>query len=135
MIFLNRSCAAAQLKAAPIRDDYGSKYTPTSKFQTTVRGSGSFSATDIEPKALGFIAASAHANGVARVLHTAAWDWNEKPPPGVGGPFDVVLAGDVIYQDEHAPRLGQLLCGVSQLLGKQDRGGEEECCWPWSSCH
>ena len=31
-------------------------------------------------------------------------------------------------------QLGQLLCGVSQLLGKQDCGGEEEC-WPWSSCH
>ena len=30
-------------------------------------------------------------------------------------------------------QLGQLLCGVSQLLGKQGggaRGGEE--CWPWS---
>ena len=32
-------------------------------------------------------------------------------------------------------QLGQLLCGVSQLLGKQDRGGEEECCWPWSYIH
>jgi hypothetical protein len=29
-------------------------------------------------------------------------------------------------------QLGRLLCGVSQLLGKQDGGGEEECCWPWS---
>ena len=50
-------------------------------------------ATDIEPKALDFVAQSARDNSVA--VETAAWDWNQRPPPLARGPFDVILAGDV----------------------------------------
>ena len=43
-------------------------------------------------------------------MRAVAWDWNTPPPDALGGrPFDVALCGDVIYQDEHAPRLGTLL--------------------------
>lgn len=70
-------------------------------------------ATDIEAKALMFVAASAHDNGVQRSVRTAAWDWNDSPPAKLDAPYDVVLAGDVLYQDEHAreisARLDQLL--------------------------
>jgi predicted nicotinamide N-methyase len=69
-------------------------------------------ASDIESKGLHFAAQSAKDNGVGGKLVTAAWDWNEPPPPevlSVHGGFDVVLVGDCIYQDEHAPRLGALL--------------------------
>ena len=39
-------------------------------------GATRVAATDIEAKALMFVAASAHDNGVQRSVRTAAWDWN-----------------------------------------------------------
>ena len=70
-------------------------------------------ATDIEPLALAFLQQSAVDNHAQ--LRTHRYDWNAPTPAALRGPFDVVLAGDVIYQDEHAPRLGQLLVGSSLL--------------------
>jgi len=69
--------------------------------------------TDIEAKALGFVKQSALDNGVESRLRTLPWNWNDPPPPQARGPFDVVLAGDVIYHTEHAPRLGELLVNGS----------------------
>ena len=67
--------------------------------------------TDIERKGLDFALQSARDNGIttASAFRAMTWDWNAPPPDDLNGPFDVVLAGDVIYQDEHAPRLGQIL--------------------------
>ena len=65
--------------------------------------------TDIEPVGLDYALASARDNGVGARVRALAWDWNAPPPDGLRGPFDLVLCGDVIYQDEHAPRLGVLL--------------------------
>jgi len=66
-------------------------------------------ATDIEPNALDFVAQSARDNSVA--VETAAWDWNQRPPPLARGPFDVILAGDVLYHNEHARLIHQHLTG------------------------
>ena len=66
-------------------------------------------ATDIEGKALKFVAQSARDNAVSDRVSTCVYDWNQPPPPPARGPFDLVLAGDVIYQDTHAPRLGKIL--------------------------
>ena len=50
-------------------------------------------ATDIEQKGLEFCMQSAVDNGIPQSrFRTQRWDWNG-PPDGLGGPFDVVLAG------------------------------------------
>ena len=75
-------------------------------------------ATDIEPAGLAFAEQSARDNGLpAASLRTAAWDWNETPPESVlsGAPYDLLLAGDTLYLDDHAARLAQLF-GSSELL-------------------
>lgn len=85
-------------------------------------GAAAVVCTDIEPKGLDFALQSARDNGVGKCFSVARWDWNEPPPAavaahlhgrGVGASaaagFDCVLAGDTIYQDEHAPRLGALI--------------------------
>ena len=74
-----------------------------------IAGASDVVVTDIEPLGLEYALASARDNGVGDRVRAMAWDWNKPPPTGLGGPFDVILAGDVIYQDEHAPRLAQLL--------------------------
>lgn len=74
-----------------------------------IAGASDVLCTDIEPKGLDYALASARDNNVANRLRVMAWDWNEDIPERVGGPFDVTLCGDIIYQDEHAPRLAQLL--------------------------
>lgn len=70
--------------------------------------------TDIEPKGLTFATRSAQDNGLNAkgAFITAVWDWNGRPPAGLDGPYELVLAGDVIYCDEHAPRLGTLLAAL-----------------------
>ena len=73
-----------------------------------VAGASHVIATDIEPKGLAFACQSANDNGT-KAFRALPWNWNEPPPPTLGGPFDVVLAGDVIYEEEHAPRLGVLI--------------------------
>ena len=75
--------------------------------------------TDIERKGLDFAVQSARDNGItsASAFHAMTWDWNAPPPRDLNGPFDVVLAGDVIYQDEHAPRLGQILWALLRPAG------------------
>ena len=56
-------------------------------------GASKVVATDIEPKGLEFCMQSALDNGIPQSrLRTHRWDWND-PPDGLGGPFDVVLAG------------------------------------------
>lgn len=83
-----------------------------------VAGAREVVATDIEPKALEFVKQSAADNGMSQVCCACVLDWNGRVPATLGGPFDVVLAGDVIYQDEHAPALGRLL--ASSALVKPD---------------
>jgi predicted nicotinamide N-methyase len=83
-----------------------------------VAGAREVVATDIEPKALEFVKQSAADNGMSQVCGACVLDWNGRVPATLGGPFDVVLAGDVIYQDEHAPALGRLL--ASSALVKPD---------------
>ena len=77
-----------------------------------IAGASEVWVTDIEPKGLEYAVASAHDNGVGHRVRAMALDWNQPVPATLGCPFDVVLCGDVIYQDEHAPRLGQLLAEV-----------------------
>ena len=78
-----------------------------------IAGASDVVATDIEPAAVEFTVQSARDNGHA--LRGAAWNWNDAPPRALRAPFDVVLAGDVIYSEQHAPRLGRLLTDGSLL--------------------
>ena len=68
-------------------------------------------ATDIEPAALAFATQSASDNGVANVLRTVVWDWDEPPPEAdvaAFAPYEVVLLPDVMYDDAAVERLGVL---------------------------
>jgi predicted nicotinamide N-methyase len=64
-------------------------------------------ATDEAPEALALAERNADANGV--VLSTAVADWSD--PAGLlrQGPFDVVLAADVLYERRHVAALLTLL--------------------------
>ena len=65
-------------------------------------------ATDESPEALELLAANARANG-AIGLRTLAVDWREPQPLRERGPFDLVLAADVLYEAEAVVWLLSLL--------------------------
>lgn len=75
-------------------------------------GARSVLATDLEPCALDFVRQSAADNGVSHRVRALQWDHYQPPPSELGGAtvsFDVVLGGDVMYEDDAAERLARLL--------------------------
>ena len=74
-----------------------------------IAGASDTVATDIEPNGLEYFLASAVDNGVGNRVRSMPFDWNKPIPKQLGGPFDVLLAGDTLYQDEHAPALGMVI--------------------------
>ena len=64
-------------------------------------------ATDEAPEALALAERNADANGVR--LSTALADWSEPDDLLRRGPFDVVLAADVLYERQNVPALLALL--------------------------
>jgi predicted nicotinamide N-methyase len=73
----------------------------------TARGGASVLATDTCPEALELAARNAAANGVA--IETAMADWSEPGSLVARGPFDLVLAADVLYQRASVALLLSLL--------------------------
>lgn len=75
-------------------------------------GARSVFATDLEPCALDFVRQSAADNGVSDSVTALQWDHYQPLPPELGCAtvsFDVVLGGDVMYEDDAAERLARLL--------------------------
>lgn len=64
-------------------------------------------ATDADPEALELVGRNADANGVR--VGTATVDWGEPDEVVRRGPFDVVLAADVLYEDASVEPLLALL--------------------------
>lgn len=57
-------------------------------------------ATDWSAEAVELLGANAERNGIA--LTARRWRWTEDPAP-LGGPFDLVLAADVLYERRNLP--------------------------------
>ncbi len=70
-------------------------------------------ATDWSRDAVSLLDHNALRAGVA--LRTQCWDWSADPSE-LGGPFDVVLAADVLYEE---PNVGQLLAAFPALIAPQ----------------
>ncbi len=69
-------------------------------------------ATDESPEALTLLARNAHANDVR--LETATVDWTEPDELLERAPFDLVLAADVLYEQESVEPLLSLLPRLAQ---------------------
>jgi predicted nicotinamide N-methyase len=79
---------------------------------TAARAGAHVLATDVEPEALELVERNARENGL--VVESARADWAAAGELVARGPFDVVLAADVLYDEESAepllallPRLGR----------------------------
>ena len=70
-------------------------------------------ATDRDPEALALLERNAALNGVR--LETALVEWDEPEALLAKGPFDLVLAGDVLYEDS---AVASLLALLPQLAGE-----------------
>jgi predicted nicotinamide N-methyase len=68
-------------------------------------------ATDADPEALELLARNAAANGIT--LETACVEWSAADELAARGPFDLVLAADVLYERESV----QLLLSLLPRLG------------------
>lgn len=65
------------------------------------RGGADVLATDWSQDAIELLRENAARNGVA--LEARVWNWEHDPAP-LGGPFDLVIAADVLYEERnHAP--------------------------------
>jgi predicted nicotinamide N-methyase len=71
------------------------------------RAGASVLATDVCPEALALAERNAAANGVR--IETAAVDWGGRGDAPAGGPFDVALAADVLYERASVAPLLSLL--------------------------
>jgi predicted nicotinamide N-methyase len=84
------------------------------------RGGAAVLATDADPEALALVARNARANGVS--IETATVDWAE-PDDLVGhGPFDLVLAADVLYERANVAPLLSLLPRLAPSAWLADPG-------------
>jgi predicted nicotinamide N-methyase len=84
------------------------------------RGGAAVLATDADPEALALVARNARASGVS--VETATVDWAE-PDDLVGrGPFDLVLAADVLYERAGVAPLLSLLPRLAPSAWLADPG-------------
>ena len=88
---------------------------------TALAGATCVVATDVEPKALAFVAQNAAENRVESCVRPSMpWDWHDAPPADVASaaPFDVVLLPDVMYDARAVERLAEL---APQMLRRGGR--------------
>jgi predicted nicotinamide N-methyase len=84
------------------------------------RGGATVLATDVSPDALTLLACNGHENGVS--IKTAQADW-AKPDELVGrGPFDLVLASDLLYERVNVGLLLRLLPLIGSRVWLADPG-------------
>ena len=69
-------------------------------------------ATDWAPEAVELLRTNAERNGLALEARTARWD----EPDAFGGPFDLVLAADVLYEARNVPQLLALLPRLASVV-------------------
>jgi predicted nicotinamide N-methyase len=84
------------------------------------RAGASVLATDLEPEALELVARNAHENGLA--VETACVDWTEGDEMLARGPFDLVLAADVLYEQASVAPLLALLPRIGREVWLADPG-------------
>jgi predicted nicotinamide N-methyase len=84
------------------------------------RGGASVLATDSAPEALQLVARSARANAIR--VETALVDWAEPGDLVRRGPFDLVLAADVLYERPSVAQLLSLLPRLAPLAWLADPG-------------
>ena len=84
------------------------------------RGGASVLATDSAPEALELVERSARANGLR--VDTARADWSAPDGLVARGPFDLVLAADVLYEEEAVPALLSLLPRLGREVWLADPG-------------
>jgi len=77
-------------------------------------------ATDVAPEALGLVRRNAEANGVA--VETATADWAAADELVARGPFDLVLAADVLYERAAVAQLLSLLPRLAPAAWLADPG-------------
>jgi predicted nicotinamide N-methyase len=77
-------------------------------------------ATDASPEALALVARNAHANNLH--IETAAVDWAEPDELIRRGPFDIVLAADVLYERASVTLLLSLLPRLAREAWVADPG-------------
>jgi len=92
------------------------------------RGAAQVTATEIDGFAIAAIALNAAANGLADRLTVEEADITDRPPPRPGAALahDVILAGDVCYEEPMAGRIvtwlrGHAAAGATVLLGDPGR--------------
>ena len=84
------------------------------------RAGASVLATDSDPEALELVAQNADANGVQ--VETQALDWGEPDELVSLGPFDLVLAADVLYERAAVAQLLSLLPRLAPEVWLADPG-------------
>ena len=87
------------------------------------RGGADVLATDWAPEAIDAAAANARRNGVA--MRCARADWRDPGALVAQGPFDLVLAADVLYERRHAAPLRALLEALRSEVWLADPGRPE----------
>lgn len=76
-------------------------------------------ATDWSPDAVALLAANAARVGAR--LDVARWSWVDDPE-ALGGPFDLVLAADVLYERRNGPQLLAVLPALADEVWLADPG-------------
>ena len=87
---------------------------------TAARAGAAVLATDVSREALALVARNAEANGVR--IDTAAVDWAEPDELVRRGPFDLVLAADVLYERASVSLLLSLLPRLGREVWLADPG-------------
>ena len=84
------------------------------------RAGASALATDVDDEAIALVPRNARLNGVE--VETAIADWGDPDELVARGPFDLVLAGDVLYERPAAAQLLSLLPRLAPVAWLADPG-------------
>ena len=96
-------------------------------------GAASVLLTDFDEDVLGLASLGAAEHGVEQKVSTARLDWStgaEAAKTLPGGPFDLVLAADVLYAEENALNIARLLPELLQEEGSKCLIADQKQ-WPW----
>ena len=92
-------------------------------------GAASVVLTDYDEDVLALSREAASANGVSNIVSAARLDWTKSDELPAGGPFDVVLAADVLYAESNANSIARLLPHLLSNGGRCMIADQTQ--WPW----
>ena len=92
-------------------------------------GAASVVLTDYDEDVLALSREAASANGVSNIVSAARLDWTKSDELPAGGPFDVVLAADVLYAESNANSIARLLPHLLSTGGRCMIADQTQ--WPW----